>query len=78
MLATKGTRVRKEMLERLEAGTYLTDGRRLLRVVGGFADPGVHGLALLEDCRTLEKHAVSADQLCRLELELVRPPAPAR
>ena len=78
MLTTRGTRTQRELLQLVDTGTYLTDGQRLLRVERGFSDPAAHGLALLEDCRTLETQVVSANELCDLELEFVRHPSSAR
>jgi len=78
MLATRRTRIERDLLELVATGTYLTDGIRLLRVERGFADPDAHGLALLEDCRTLETHVVSANELCTLELEFVSRPQARR
>ena len=75
MVMARGTRTRSEVLQLVQAGAYLTDGERLLRVERGFADPDAHGLALLEDCRTLETHPVSANEICTLEIDLVRRPS---
>jgi hypothetical protein len=71
MLATRRTRIGRDLLELVAAGTYLTDGERLLRVERGFADPDANGLALLEDCGTLEMYVLSANELCTQKLEFV-------
>jgi hypothetical protein len=73
MLGTKASRVQRDSVEWVEPDTYLTDGSRLLRVMGS-ADRLRGGLALLEDCRTLETLTVTADELRVLQLELVRAP----
>ena len=57
-----------------KAGTYLTDGRRLFRVMRGFASPieGSEGsFALLEDCRTFEAHPFTPSELWSMELRRV-------
>ena len=77
MLTTRVARTRREMLELVATGAYLTDGERLLRVERGFADPEAHGLAMLEDCRTLEIYVVSAHELLTLEIHPVRDPSGA-
>ena len=71
---------RKAVLAVSEPSAYLTDGRRLLRVVRGFTEPTDESFALLEDCRTLETHAFTPDELWELRVELVRrsPPPAAR
>lgn len=52
--------------------TYLTDGRRLFRVVRGFAwPPGVNSHALVEECSTLEIRCYKPDELFALGLRLV-------
>ena len=52
----------------LAADSYLTDGRRLLRVVAPY-DPGTKAtFAALEDCLSLEVYAYSPDELAALEL----------
>ena len=74
MLATGRTRIGRDLLQLVATGTYLTDGERLFRVERGFADPEAHGLALIEDCRTLETYVFSADELCTQQLEFVSQP----
>ncbi len=61
-----------------EPGTYLTDGRRLFRVVRGFAWPPHASEAILEDCRTLEEGAYPPDELARMGLRVVQPAGAAR
>ncbi len=74
MLATpRSSRRAKELGSLIEPSTYLTDGRRLLRVVRGFTSPAENSFALLEDCRTLETHAFTAEELSGIALEIVRP-----
>jgi hypothetical protein len=58
--------------------SYVTDGRRLLRVV---SRPGrVRGLrtAIVEDCRTLELQAFSRRELRRLRRLRLRTPPPVK
>jgi hypothetical protein len=47
-------------------GHYVTDGTRLLRIVGALGLPPHGGLLELEDCRSLEVLLVSAEDLRRL------------
>lgn len=54
------------------AGSYVTDGRRLLRVVSQFATVGDHVFASLEDCHTLEVHAYAPGELREMRLRPVR------
>ena len=57
-----------------KAGTYLTDGRRLFRVMRGFASPieGSEGsFALLEDCRTFKALPFTPGELWSMELRRV-------
>jgi hypothetical protein len=58
----------------VEPSSYLTDGRRLFRVVSGFTYPPQDSLAALEDCATLDISSHSADELWDMELRVVRPP----
>lgn len=79
MLATRTRHIRRAEPEAMpEAGTYLTDGRRLFRVMRGFASPieGSEGsFALLEDCRTFEAHPFTPSELSSMRLRLVGPPS---
>jgi hypothetical protein len=59
----------------LKPSTYLTDGRRLFRVVRGFTWPPQESQAVLEDCRSLEERSYSSDQLSAMGLSVVRPSA---
>jgi len=55
--------------------SYLTDGRRLFRVVSQFtagAEHVAHVFASLEDCVTLEVQDYSPRELHRMRLRLVR------
>jgi len=54
--------------ERLRSGGYLTDGRRLFRVVSQFSTVGEHKFARLEDCLTLEVSAYSPGELYQMKL----------
>jgi hypothetical protein len=56
----------------VEPSAYLTDGRRLFRVVSGFAYPPEDSLAALEDCATLDVSSYTADELWEMELRVVR------
>ena len=53
-------------------GSYVTDGRRLFRVVTRFPARHESPIALLEDCHTLEVTPFSPDELFELGLRLVR------
>jgi hypothetical protein len=55
----------------LRAGSYLTDGERLFRVVSRLSPPDGRGLAELEDCLTLEIWPYSADELWAMRLRAV-------
>ena len=52
---------------------YLTDGLRLLRVVSRFVNDG-SVLVVLEDCSTLDAHALAAVELVALGMRPVRGP----
>ena len=63
-------------------GDYLTDQRRLYRVLQIVPARFRRRAALLEDCRTLETVMVRPGQLARMQLRIVEPvgpcaPAPA-
>ncbi len=60
--------------EPLCCDSYVTDGRRLFRVVSQFATVEENVFASLEDCRTLEVKAYSPGELCALGLRPVRTP----
>lgn len=60
--------------EPLCRGGYVTDGRRLFRVVSQFATVGENVFASLEDCHTLEVQAYSPGELCAMGLRPVRAP----
>jgi hypothetical protein len=55
----------------LVPGRYLTDGRRLLRVVSKF-DDGRSVMALLEDCSTLDAVAYALVELRSMGFQRVR------
>lgn len=57
--------------ERLVPDSYLTDGRRLFRVVSQFAAGGERRLASLEDCLTLGVQAYAPGELSAMELRPV-------
>lgn len=56
----------------LRPGCYLTDGRRLFRVVSEFGADGKHGFASLEDCLTLAVEPYSPGELDAMKLRPVR------
>lgn len=58
----------------LAPGRYLTDGHRLLCVLGRFEIPGSM-LVSVEDCVTLERHAYAEVDLDQLRLRRVWTPA---
>lgn len=60
----------------LAPGRYLTDGRRLLRVVSRF-DDGRSVMVLVEDCRTFDAHAYALAELRAMRFRGVRIAAPA-
>lgn len=53
------------------AERYLTDGRRLFRVVSQFSPRDRTRVALLEDCLTLEISSYAPDELYAMELRRV-------
>jgi hypothetical protein len=57
-------------------GDYLTDQRRLYRVVQIVRGKFKRRAAILEDCRTLETLLFRPRQLRRMRLQLVRPDGP--
>jgi hypothetical protein len=57
----------------LYEGAYLTDGRRLFRVVRCLDPSRGAATAVLEDCLTLELHPYAAADLWEMRLRLVRP-----
>jgi hypothetical protein len=75
MLAIRSRHIPRALPEAMpKAGTYLTDGQRLFRVIRGFASPieGSEGsFALLEDCRTFEAHPFTPSELWSMELRRV-------
>ena len=56
-------------------GAYITDGRRLFRVVSQFVPEAGQVFASLEDCMTLEVRAYSPHELRGMGLGPVRAPA---
>jgi hypothetical protein len=54
-------------------GSYLTDGRRLFRVVSPLTPPTRRGIATLEDCRTLDLGVYTAEELWHRALKPVVP-----
>ncbi len=59
----------------LRAGSYVTDGRCLYRVVSQFTPRSARVFAALEDCRTLEVRPYSPDELYAMRLRPVAVPA---
>jgi hypothetical protein len=55
----------------LTSDEYLTDGRRLLRVVAPFDPRPEHSFAVLEDCLTLKVDTYNREQLATLPLRRV-------
>jgi len=53
------------------AGAYVTDGRRLFRVMSPLSRPWRRGIAVLEDCRTLAVGAYTAEELWHMALRQV-------
>ena len=58
----------------LRAGAYVTDGRRLYRVVSQFTPQTARVFAALEDCRTLEVRPYSPNELYAMRLRPVAMP----
>jgi len=56
----------------LRADSYLTDGRRLFRVVAPLIPDAGRALASLEDCRTLQVDAYTPGELYAMGLRTVR------
>jgi hypothetical protein len=56
-----------------DEGVYLTDGRRLFRVVRPLHMLDQPDLAILEDCRTLSLEAFMEDELLSMRLRAVTP-----
>jgi hypothetical protein len=56
---------------------YVTDGKRLLRVVSHFEADAGSMFASLEDCLTLEVRPYSPGELTAMRLRSVRAPVPA-
>jgi hypothetical protein len=54
-------------------GAYLTDGRRLFRVVAPLHTLERRDVAILEDCSTLNVNAFTADELYSMRLTRVVP-----
>jgi hypothetical protein len=57
----------------LRRGDYLTDRRRLYRVLEVLPTKGNRGAAILEDCHTLDAALFRPSELRRMRLELVQP-----
>lgn len=55
----------------LAPGSYVTDGRRLFRVVSQFNPGGRDVLASLEDCLTLEVASYAPDELYSMGIRRV-------
>jgi hypothetical protein len=53
------------------SGSYVTDGRKLFRVVSQFAFAGDHLFASLEDCLTLEVQPYAPGELQKMGLRPV-------
>jgi hypothetical protein len=58
-----------------DEGAYVTDGKRLFRVVQPINPPRAVRSAALEDCMTLDLHSYAATTLWEMGLRVVRPPA---
>ena len=58
------------------AGTYVTDGQRLFRVMSPLSRPWRRSIAVLEDCRTLATGAYTAEELWHMALRRVKSAAP--
>ena len=58
----------------IQPSAYLTDGRRLFRVISGFESAPAEPVAILEDCRTLQVAARSPEDLVDMGMYVVRGP----
>jgi hypothetical protein len=74
MLSSIRHRRRRPRRRDLSPGRYLTDGRRLLWVLGRFEIPG-STLVSVEDCSTFERYVYAEIELERLRFRRVRTPA---
>jgi hypothetical protein len=75
MLNVLGRRIARSgraAIESCAAGAYLTDGRRLFRVVSQLSPHALDQYAALEDCRTLEVRPYRPEELYGMRLRLVR------
>jgi hypothetical protein len=68
---------RAATLVALAPGDYLTDGRRLLRVVSRLDPSPRSGVVVLEDCLTLETGAYAPSELARMAVRSVERDQPA-
>jgi hypothetical protein len=68
----RSSRVRSTLLV---PDNYLTDGRRLFRVVSQFGAGAEHVFVSLENCLTLEIQAYAPGELDAMRLRPVRTPA---
>ena len=62
--------------EGLIPDSYVTDGKRLLRVVSRFEADAESTFASLEDCMTLEVRPYAPGELSAMMLQTVRVPVP--
>jgi hypothetical protein len=74
MALTQPRRSEGRRSEHLTPGSYLTDGKRLLRVVSKFEHGSSSMFASLEDCLTLEVRPYSPGELSVMALRPVSTP----
>ena len=74
MALTQLRRSAGQRSERPTPGSYLTDGKRLLRVVSKFEPDSSSMFASLEDCLTLEVRPYSPGELSAMALRPVSTP----
>jgi hypothetical protein len=67
-----GSRARRVSVRAVEDGPYLTDGRRLFRVVSALDPNAEQPVAALEDCLTLQVRPYTPDELFAMRLRRVR------
>jgi hypothetical protein len=68
-----GSPARRARVPAIDGAPYLTDGRRLFRVVSPFIPGSEMPFASLEDCLTLKVRPYSPDELYAMGLRRVRP-----
>ena len=71
LLSNRSSVARTQPDPGLHEGAYVTDGRRLFRVVQPINPPRAVASAVLEDCMTLDAQAFTPRQLAEMGLRTV-------